>query len=284
MVTSEEIKRKLEAKRKRVKTPSHTKQVSSKGKTSNEEIKRRLEIQRSGVKPLSREKESGLEANICPKCETKNPHEAKFCVGCGEKLKEKNSANLPPDTVKTEISGISSSSRKVIMGSKVQYKICPECKQKNKLNAKFCVICGNKFVEESSPRELFSTTQPTQNNVIGDSFPTGKEDDNLGDRSEEIVDNNQKIPETKAFPQMEVMKSSDRKETDIPPKNELKSVDKKTETVSTSGPVDYNEKPEGLSENFDPVEKIRKAKELLDMGAITIEEFEKIKNKYLEKI
>ena len=44
MVTSEEIKRKLEAKRKRVKTPSHTKQVPSKGKTTNEEIKRRLEI------------------------------------------------------------------------------------------------------------------------------------------------------------------------------------------------------------------------------------------------
>ncbi len=34
----------------------------------------------------------------------------------------------------------------------------------------------------------------------------------------------------------------------------------------------------------DPVEKIKKAKELLDIGAITEEEFETIKKKYLEKI
>ena len=36
--------------------------------------------------------------------------------------------------------------------------------------------------------------------------------------------------------------------------------------------------------NVDPVEKIKKAKELMDMGAITSEEFENIKKKYLEMI
>jgi hypothetical protein len=34
----------------------------------------------------------------------------------------------------------------------------------------------------------------------------------------------------------------------------------------------------------DPVEKIKKAKELLDIGAITQEEFDEIKRKYLEMI
>ncbi len=37
-------------------------------------------------------------------------------------------------------------------------------------------------------------------------------------------------------------------------------------------------------ENIDPVEKIKKAKELLDIGAITSEEFENIKKKYLDMI
>jgi hypothetical protein len=32
------------------------------------------------------------------------------------------------------------------------------------------------------------------------------------------------------------------------------------------------------------VEKIKEAKDLLDIGAITQEDFDKIKNKYLEKI
>ena len=36
--------------------------------------------------------------------------------------------------------------------------------------------------------------------------------------------------------------------------------------------------------NADPVERIKKSKELLDMGAITQEEFDIIKKKYLDKI
>ena len=42
--------------------------------------------------------------------------------------------------------------------------------------------------------------------------------------------------------------------------------------------------PEITEEKVDPVEKIKKAKELLDIGAITSEEFEHIKEKYLEQI
>ena len=49
-----------------------------------------------------------------------------------------------------------------------------------------------------------------------------------------------------------------------------------------------NHKSESVSNpktiDIDPVEKIKKSKELLDMGAITSEEFENIKKKYLEQI
>jgi putative methionine-R-sulfoxide reductase with GAF domain len=50
--------------------------------------------------------------------------------------------------------------------------------------------------------------------------------------------------------------------------------------------------PEGVAEDaaltgeiqVDPVDKIKKAKELLDIGAISQEEFEEIKKKYLSLI
>ena len=38
------------------------------------------------------------------------------------------------------------------------------------------------------------------------------------------------------------------------------------------------------TDTVDPVERIKKAKELLDIGAITSEEFENIKKKYIELI
>ena len=41
---------------------------------------------------------------------------------------------------------------------------------------------------------------------------------------------------------------------------------------------------EGVKVNEDPFEKIKKAKELLDIGAITPEEFDKIKSKYFKQI
>ena len=44
------------------------------------------------------------------------------------------------------------------------------------------------------------------------------------------------------------------------------------------------QEPIVAEDKVDPVEKIKKAKELLDIGAITSEEFENIKKKYLEQI
>jgi len=46
-----------------------------------------------------------------------------------------------------------------------------------------------------------------------------------------------------------------------------------------SEPQENAEEP---AQETDPLDKIKKAKELLDMGAITQEEFERVKKKYLE--
>jgi hypothetical protein len=57
------------------------------------------------------------------------------------------------------------------------------------------------------------------------------------------------------------------------------------ETSSESEPVQKEPvTPEATGVDVDPAEKIIKAKKLLDLGAITQEEFEKIKNKYLEQM
>ncbi len=45
-----------------------------------------------------------------------------------------------------------------------------------------------------------------------------------------------------------------------------------------------SKKSEEKPDTVDPVERIKKAKELLDIGAITSEEFENIKKKYIELI
>jgi len=56
---------------------------------SSEEINRRLEAKRKGINSkTSRELESREEkkGQICPSCETENPPTANYCVVCGEKL------------------------------------------------------------------------------------------------------------------------------------------------------------------------------------------------------
>lgn len=195
---------------------------------TSEEIKRRLEAKRRGVKPLSVRKESSSEANTCPNCETKNPPKAKFCVGCGEMLKEKIPMNLTTETVENESTGEVTTPKKVPLSSKhSEYKICPECKQKNKLDAKFCVICGKQFQVSMSSSK--SEEEPVPKKLL----------------------------------------SPSEEETKLPQKSEMDVAPSEIETEK---------------DTIEPMERIRKAKELLDMGAITQEEFNQIKNKYLKQI
>ena len=58
---------------------------------------------------------------VCPKCNAKNPADAKFCHTCGKNLK-KAEGEAPKGMKK-----------------------CPKCQANNPENAKFCSTCGGKM-------------------------------------------------------------------------------------------------------------------------------------------
>ena len=71
---------------------------------SSEEINRRLEAKRKGIKPkTSIEMRSRVEkgGQVCSSCETENPSTAKYCVGCGKKL-ENTSYKPIQESLKTQ--------------------------------------------------------------------------------------------------------------------------------------------------------------------------------------
>ncbi len=53
---------------------------------SSDEIKRRLEAKRKGIEYQEHVGKEPSTAKECPSCHTSNPSTAKFCVGCGKKL------------------------------------------------------------------------------------------------------------------------------------------------------------------------------------------------------
>jgi RNA polymerase subunit RPABC4/transcription elongation factor Spt4 len=273
MVTSEEIKRRLEAKRKGI-SPSLGRKGPKKSETTTEEIKRRLDYRRRGVEPPS-DKES-LQGETCPHCKTINPPEAKFCVGCGETLKEERSMSVPSKTIETDsFEAETTPSKDPLSTNQAEYKICPACKQKNKEESKFCVICGNKLELDTGSGES------TRSEDIDQKMSEIRNPVHLQSKETEFADLETEETSPKTVPPI----SSDR-ESNTLLKSELESRNnyENAETVVPSVSKRKTGKSGVLSENVDPVEKIRKAKELLDIGAITQEEFEQIKNKYLEQI
>ena len=279
---------------------------------SNEEIKRMLEAKRIGINienkkiksenfkvcPHCKTKNPGkalfclncgkkLEKNLmikCPSCNTENIEKAKFCVKCGEPLNQANSKNLPEKTIdipessgndqnndiefvnsindsesseKTKVNVSKNSNTRFpsevpehdIIGKTGSKKICPSCNGKNLKNAKYCVVCGKNFDE------------------------TENEDISSHNLSEDTIESGKTVT-TKKISTPEINVSNNILELEN--EGENKESDKKDETSDNE--------TENRTKNIDPVEKIKKAKELLDIGAITSEEFENIKKKYLELI
>ena len=285
MVSNEEIKRMLEAKRKGInieneKIKSKNYKVCPNCKSKNPE--KALFCVNCGKK---------LEKDLmikCPSCNTENAENAKFCVKCGEPLNQTSSKNLPEKTIDIQestgndtkndiefinsINGSESSDKpektqiNVSKNSKTRFpsevpehdiigktgtkKICPSCNGKNLKNAKFCIVCGKNFDE------------------------TDNENRSSHILSDETIES-EKIVTTKknSTPEIKVPNNI----LELKNEGENEESDKKDEIEEVG-------KPENKTENIDPVEKIKKAKELLDIGAITSEEFENIKKKYLELI
>lgn len=215
-----------------------------------------------------------LEKNLiikCPSCGTENTVVAKFCVGCGEKLNQKTD-DTKPSTFKPKIQSTEnlivddvefpeskneseSINKTQETGSKPEKPIIPSNVPENdqilkKDTKKLCPSCNGKNLENAK----FCV-------VCGKNFE--KENTTSDLTKEEDLKVQATTPEIK-----------------VP--NDILYISKKYEN-----PEESNQKSESVSNKdtyIDPVEKIKKSKELLDMGAITSEEFENIKKKYLEKI
>jgi ribosomal protein L40E len=328
MVSNEEIKRMLDAKRMGVdvekeKIKSEKYKVCPNCKTHNPE--KAIFCVKCGKKM-----DKNLKV-ICPKCGTKNENNAKFCVSCGETLEKPEVQKLSDDTTlevekhesittetsppqldsseslnKSEVSKIDTTvpeiHKKPVSRSSVPSSIpdhglinktglkktCPACNGKNLKNAKFCVVCGEKFDKNTNASTQIDTTDAKDldeknKSSSTDETPTAKTEKSsliykVNDSKPDIIPPvSEKVPspEIKVPESIVELKNNNLEEE---PLKEPKTLEK-TEN-------DDKREPETLETktNIDPVEKIKKAKELLDMGAITNEEFENIKKKYLEMI
>jgi hypothetical protein len=213
---------------------------------SSDEINRRLEARRRGEKyQESRERITKREmatssSNECPDCHTQNPSTAKFCVGCGKKLEsppEKEEGFSPqirgPDE---EPAHRRISQRPDDFGSRPSQKI--------------------KSAEEPAATKKLEPIVPTEE-------------------------------ESKPEPAPQTTTETEPVNTGITP--EIKKPDSfkrpaPAETSPQSSTAMKEPVVERKKSDADPVERIKKAKELLDIGAITQEEFDAIKKKYLDEI
>ncbi len=237
---------------------------------STEEIRKKLEAKRRG-EVLEPEKSPAQNSVICPECQTTNIEGSKFCVGCGSSLESKPAKDtlICPGCQKPNsedakfclycgepLSGEETTDTQA-QEQTIDSKSCPSCNQTNKLDAKFCVICGYKFDEKPENEES----------------PSGS--------TSESVTETPDIPEIKV---PEDLKSNNA-EVEAEPIEEVEdSPDENVTQESSSADMGKTDILESDDEDMDPVEKIKKAKDLLDIGAITQEEYEEIKNKYLERI
>jgi ribosomal protein L40E len=255
---------------------------------SSEEIKRRLAAKRKGEQPYQEKPPAEGYVN-CPECNTPNVEGAKFCVGCGASLVDSKpeqdtvicpqcQATNPADAKFCVGCGASLVTEEVAdtqdEDQTSDFKLCPSCNQKNEINAKFCVICGHKFQESVNVDE--APAEPTEK-VAAEPV-----EEVVSEPTPEVVE---EIPETTDIPEIKVPKDLklDTAEMEAEPVQDS-AVDEETVQSEPAEIGETNQLDESDKENLDPVDKIKKAKDLLDIGAITQEEFEQIKNKYLERI
>jgi hypothetical protein len=267
---------------------------------SSEEIRRRLEAKRRGETISEVNKtppSSSPSSKTCPECQTPNPDSAKFCVGCGAPLAREETPTTSnegtPATSNKESPATSSGETPIVTPTTPEttpadnYKQCPSCGQKNKPDAKFCIICGNKFEKEVAVEEEAAAGKPLEPLVdvveeekevpVAETKPIVSPSDNEADLQEPVTEqepvetSETEIPEKSVIPEVKVPEHF--KSNNVQPEKE----------ISPAESAEVQSKEETAPDE-DPVLKIKKAKELLDIGAITQEEFDKIKNKYLDLI
>lgn len=240
---------------------------------SNEEIKRMLKAKRNGIN-LKRDEMDSRKFRICPHCKARNPEKALFCIKCGHKLE------------------------------KIEKKVetCPYCGTENTEGAKFCINCGKNLekvrkkkefeedLEEDEKTDISGVTEAEtlQEEIKNETGTETLQKEPAGEhetlKTENSVFNSTETPE----------KAENSQDKKICPSCKSKNLrDAKfcivcgktfKEMESERSVENLRHEPEAPTPSVDPVEKIKKAKELLDIGAITQEEFDEVKRKYLGKI
>ncbi|BDZ68888.1 zinc-ribbon domain-containing protein [Methanobacterium ferruginis] len=255
---------------------------------SSDEIRRRLQAKRRGVK-LPEEGKPQPDTINCPECQTQNPSTAKFCVGCGAPMAKKEAPQVETVTSPEEQT-VSPTAAEPVVEEAADYKMCPSCNQKNKLDAKFCIICGHKFEDAESSEKVAAEAPESEPQVepVIPTTPEAKPTEQVEQVPEIESEESPVIPEIKVPEHLQSTKEEPQekpadKVVEVPETSLESEPVPKTSSESESvqkEPVT----PEATGVDVDPAEKIIKAKKLLDLGAITQEEFEKIKNKYLEQM
>lgn len=233
---------------------------------SSKEINEMLKAKREGRLPKTDENHKN-EIKKCPECGTENKEDAKFCIGCGMGFEKKAEIKDEDITEKSET------------------KICPSCKSEIPENAKFCVVCGETQTEtidepvreEIAPQQELEGIKLTVQELVLD--PEGL-------KFKKILDTEGLDKETDLirYGDIEDIKSKADEVTIDTAAGSIKikgvDPDRGSEFASYAREMVEKAKPQIDAESMD---KIQKAVELLDAGAISQDEFEKIKRKILEK-
>lgn len=222
---------------------------------SNEEIKRRLDAKRRGIQynePVGR-RVVKKETNECPNCHTENPITAKFCVGCGTKLETPESEKSFTPPIKGAESG-TGETRTIAESEETPESVAEADWEKSKVTSRPDDFTG------TSTQRISSKTSPPIPSKSDLTEPSIVESEKL----EPIIPKSPEVESEKMEP--------------VKPQTPEPSTIEKSELETSQ------EETEKRNPDVDPVERIKKAKELLDIGAITQEEFDMIKNKYLDEI
>ncbi len=262
---------------------------------SNEEIKRRLEGKRRGLSEIQRDEKTG-KYKTCPHCKFKNPEKSIFCVKCGKKLE--TNVNVTCNTCGT----INPKTAKFCIKCGNNLTTQESTKNKDEKEAESLVEDEKTEDENYIKNELTVESELEAENIQSDikNQETVPEVDNksieVDDQEKSEINHFKTQGLPSSIPDKNLINQRDSKKTckSCGAKN-LKTAKfcvvcgEKFDIAPVEKSVEYPESPENNKEDLssveiDPMNKIKKAKELLDIGAITQEEFESIKSKYLDMV
>jgi ribosomal protein L40E len=185
-------------------------------------------------------------------------------------------------------------------------RICQTCGKKNPLSADFCIECSKKlpkfilpFANNISPEDYTSKSENEKPLPFADinMKPVDVKDSSVNDIKKQDVNSNRQICQTCGNKNLfnakfcitcgtELPKFTKTFADDNSPKNNkiMNNVTDSEKTIKISDEINENDPSSEGNSEINPLNAIKKANELLQIGAITEEEFEIIKNKYIEKI